>query len=144
MRMHRSRGNSGMTIVEVIAALGLLLAAAGAFAQLHWLAARQQRSAETREAASMVLANWMERCAQVPFGELSEERLTSLANLEPLKDRLPDAEAVASVVVEEEEDTPSGKRVTVSLRWPAADDAGTEAVQLVAWRYAPPASEAGQ
>jgi hypothetical protein len=38
------------------------------------LAARQSRQADERRIASQELANWMERAAVFPFGEITDER----------------------------------------------------------------------
>lgn len=129
----RRRRRRGTTVVEALIALALLGAASGVFAQLYLLAGRQQRSADARSAASLTLGNWMERCAQVPLEELDEERLTALASIELLKPLLPDVEPVASVTAED--GPPAGKRVTLSLRWPAADGVSHEEIQLTAWRF---------
>ena len=95
---HRRRGRTrGTTLMELLMALGLLTAAAGVFAQMHALAARQQRSADAREAASQALANWMERCSVATAADLKEERLLDLAQLEPLRLQLPGIEATAEV-----------------------------------------------
>lgn len=123
----------GTTVLEITIALALLGAAASVFAQLHLAAARQQRSAEKRAAAHQTLANWMELSSQVPFADVAPENLTKLAPLDPLQLHMPSVEPVAEVFDETGE--PSGKRVTLELRWPAADGVSQESVQLTAWRY---------
>ena len=137
---HSPRG--GMTIVETVAALALLATAVTIFGQFHWLAARQQRSAEARAAAHQALANWMERCAQLPADGLTEDRLIQLAELEPLRERLPDVEPQATVIAE------AGplpeKRLLLSLRWPTVEGSDLETIQLVAWRFDAPAPEEPQ
>ncbi len=130
---HRPPRRRGTTVVEVTIALALLAAAASVMVQLHLVASRQQRRAEQRAAATQALANWMERCAQVAFADVEEERLTKLASLESLQQRWPHVEPVASVAADE--GAPAGKRVTLELRWPAADGVAHENVQLTAWRY---------
>lgn len=129
----RSCRRRGTTIVEAMISLALLGAAAGVFAQLYLLAGQQQRRADARDAAAQTLSNWMERCSQVPAAELSEERLTELVVLRPLKKHLPEVEPVAAIA--EDGESPTGKRVTLSLRWPAADGVSREEIRLTAWRY---------
>jgi len=129
----------GVTIFETIVTLVLLLAAAGAFAQMHALAARQQRAAEKRAAAAQALANWMERCSMLPYGQLEEDELTKRAHIEGLQAQLPGLET--AVAVQSEEAPIAGKRVVLTLRWPAAGAAGVESARLVGWRHQRAAAE---
>ena len=129
----------GTTIFEAVTALALLVAAAAVFAQFYSLAARQQRSAENRAAAHQALANWMERCSLVPFEQLDEEQLMAMAELDPLRDRLPTIEPAATI--SSDEGPPAARRLTLSLHWQTADGVSVETVELVGWRFAPSDAE---
>lgn len=138
-RRCRNRRRLGVTVLEVIVALGLLLAAAGAFAQMHLLAARQQRAAEKRAAAAQTLANWMERCSHVPFDRLTEDELTKRVPVAAVQEHLPGLEAAAKVVedrsVGDERGAVASKQIVLTLRWPAAGATNIETAELVSWRH---------
>jgi type II secretory pathway pseudopilin PulG len=125
----------GATFIECMVALVILGAAIVVAAQMTVTVMGQQRQATQRQLARQEAANLMEDV----FG-MSDQQLTEFAddgrNLE-LSDTarrwLP--EAVATARVETVEESPSGKRIQVEVRWTDKSVQPVRPVQIVAWRF---------
>ena len=133
--MIRNRKPRGATFIECMVALVILGAAIVAAAQMTVTVMGQQRQATQRQLARQEAANLMEEV----FG-MSDQQLTEFASdgrdlelSETARRWLPEAVATARVATVEE--SPSGKRMQVEVRWTDKSGQPVRPVQIVAWRF---------
>ena len=139
-RLHRgvrraARTARGAMILESTVALVILGAAVISVSHLSVVLVAQQRSCLQRQLARQEAANLMERLHALPFADLTEDRVQSLAPSPTTQRGL--ASLQHAVTVEDAGGMPRGRRIVVEVRWtnPAGRPAGP--IRLTAWRYSP-------
>jgi prepilin-type N-terminal cleavage/methylation domain-containing protein len=120
----------GYTLMESLAALGILATAAVIAAQVGTWSLIERGRTQCRLAATDAAANLLEAARAVPWNDLTPEWATGQRLPAFVADRLHDA--TLAVVVAPERDQPKLKRVTVDIRWDHRPTAPPEAVKLTA------------
>jgi Tfp pilus assembly protein PilE len=123
----------GATMLEMLVAgamLGTLLAVS---LQLYSAVAAQRRAAARRGAASLELANVMERVAARPWRELTAAALAAERLSPSASAQLPGAELKIEVFTPAGD--PEAKRLTATVRWQDRDGRPPEPLRLTTWRY---------
>jgi hypothetical protein len=127
------RTRRGTTLLECVIALGVLAAALTLGAQVLAWSAAQRRLGDQRHVALQEAANCLERVRQMPWEELTAERLATLDLSSEARQRLTSAEL--HVAPEEIAGQPSAKRVEVEIQWLTRHGETPLRVALVTWRY---------
>ena len=118
----------GFTLIELIVAGALLLAAMAISAQfLGWLAA-ERRAADRRRAAIQEAAIVLERLAARPWAELTPESARALRLSEPARRALPGGELAVDV-----SERDGLKRIAVAVRWRGRSGGPEAPARLTAW-----------
>jgi Tfp pilus assembly protein PilV len=130
----------GVTILETMAALGLMAMAAVGTTQVLVLCATHRHGGEQLLAAQLEAANVQEQLAATPYDRITTESVREIKLSPEAESALPDAELKIDVSQSSSSALPH-KRIRVDVVWPAADDS-TRSVGLTAWKYAPAGSEA--
>ncbi|MCA9054100.1 MAG: hypothetical protein KDA75_09705 [Planctomycetaceae bacterium] len=113
---------AAMLLAIVFASLGPMLSAIRG----------QRRLADSRQQASLTLANIAEQISLSPYPELTAEAIRQVELPDDIAAALP--EAVLTTELTEESD-PVGKRVTLSLSWQSDGARPANPLRLVFWRY---------
>ncbi len=127
-------------MMEALIASGMLATVAILAIEMLALTAAARRAADRREVALQEAANVVERASAIPFGELSGERLGSVALSPNVAALLP--EARLSLAVEPADDELQAHHVKVEISWTSAG-ASEPPVRLDFWSFAPKAAAAG-
>lgn len=123
----------GFSLMEIIAAAGLLsVIMLVTVPSLRWVAAGR-RDAAQRQLASQELANVMERVLARESSALTPEAVATEELSAEAKARLPGGEL--KVTVTATDDSPPAKRVTAELRWNDATGQSMAPMRLTAWKY---------
>lgn len=130
----RRRDRSGLSVLEVTAALLIVAFAMTGLAQMLSLSAAQRRASETRRLAQEEVANQAERIALLAWDETTEERLKAQEISEGLRTLLPSARL--SLALTEEVGPPLGRRIDIAVVWMAADGE-VDPVRLTVWKHQP-------
>jgi len=120
---------AGFTLLESMAALGVLTTAAVLVAQLATWSMIERTRTDDRLAAMDAAVNIMESVRARPWSELTPEWAAGLKLSEPVAGRLKDGEL--SVRVTPEPDRPHVKRVTVEVHWDHRPSVPVQSVLLV-------------
>jgi hypothetical protein len=129
----RFRRRSGFGLVEM-ALTGVLIAAAmAATLQVVGWVALDRRASERRERAVFEAANLMERIVARPWNDLKPENLASIKLPGPAASFL--YGSTLDLKVEQFDDAPVRKKLTVEIRWRDRSGRSEAPVRLVAWTY---------
>jgi len=120
----------GYTMLEVVAAFGVLTVAMVIVAQLGTRALTERVRADEQMLATESAANVLEAARARPWADLTPDWAAGQRLPEDVTDRLPDARL--AVRVEPEPERPRVKRVTVELRWQERGGPIARAVTTVA------------
>ncbi|MGO8691357.1 MAG: prepilin-type N-terminal cleavage/methylation domain-containing protein [Thermoguttaceae bacterium] len=123
----------GMSLLELITAAALLAVLLTAGLQMSGAAAAQRRAIRQRQAASLELANILERLASRPWSELTPQQAGQERLSPAVAALLPRAEL--HVEVAPAPGQPEARRITASLRWQGPNGMPLPPVSLSAWRY---------
>jgi hypothetical protein len=115
MNEFRGRQRAGFTVLETVAALGILAVVAVLVAQLGFWSLAERARAEEQFAAVESTANVLEAARARPWAELTPEWAAAQRLPEDVAIRMEDG--VLTVRVEPEPDRPRVKRISVELRW---------------------------
>jgi hypothetical protein len=130
----------GVTVLETMAALGLVAIAAVGTVQVLALCAAHRHGSEQLLVAQLEAANVQEQLAATPYDRVTAESVREIKLSPEAQAAIPDAELKIDV-------SPSGstalphKRIRVDVVWPAEDES-TRSIGLTAWKYAPASSPA--
>lgn len=130
----RRRDRSGLSVLEVTAALLIVAFAMTGLAQMLSLSAAQRRASETRRLAQEEVANQAERIALLAWDETTEERLNAQEVSQGLRSFVPTAKLSLSLT--EEAGPPLTRRIDIAVVWMAADGE-VEPVRLSVWKHQP-------
>ncbi len=123
----------GATLLEMLAAGTLLGTLLVVCLQLFSAAATQHRAAARRQAASLELANVMERVAARPWSQLTTAALAAEQLSPEARAQLPGAEL--KIEVFGPADDPEAKRLTATIGWPDREGRPPQPLRLTTWRY---------
>ena len=123
----------GTTLLESVIALGLLAAAFTLGAQALGWSAAQRRLADERHIAVQEAANCLQRVRQLPWDELTDERLTSLELSSHASALLASAELHVTAADAGEE--PAARRIRAEVSWVTRHGGTPLRIGLVTWRY---------
>ena len=131
----RMRRRGGFTVIEVAAAVLLLVVAMSLTAQLLGVIAHERRAVGRREVAAREAANLMERLSARPWERLTADAVKDVQLTEPASGALPGAEL--TVGVDEADAAPGvpGKRLSIRLRWRNRAGEFDAPVRLTTWVY---------
>jgi hypothetical protein len=132
----RSR-RRGYGLAEVAMAVMIVIAAMTFTVKALGLAASERKSADRRLCAGLAASNLLERATALPFGEVSEAKVKSLADAEHADRALPGADWQVAVV-DESAGPVASKRITVRLTWKQRSENLEAPVRLSAWIYQGP------
>ncbi|MDX1944335.1 MAG: hypothetical protein SFU86_02935 [Pirellulaceae bacterium] len=136
MAASRQYPRRAFSLTEVTLALFVVGMAAGALAQMLFVAAGQRRASEQRRLAGQEVANLAERIAARPYRELTGEWLASQTLSAEMRAAAPQAALLA--LLTSEEDPVPGRRVRIEVSWPNSVGQPVEPVGLTVWKYPPP------
>jgi hypothetical protein len=132
LRATRDKRRTGISLIEVTAALLILSVAVVSVAQLVALAEVQRRDASRRQLASSEAGNALEHLAARRWDELDAERLKEFSLSPRARQALPGARLTVAV---EPASAGEAKRIIVEVVWTTRFEQ-TERVRLVAWKFA--------
>jgi prepilin-type N-terminal cleavage/methylation domain-containing protein len=119
----------GFTMLEAVAALGILATAATLAAQLGAWSLVERGRTQCRLAATDAATNVLESARARPWSELTPEWAAGLRLPEYVVDRLHDPKL--TVQITPEPNRPHVKRVSVQIQWDHSDTRPPETVTLV-------------
>ena len=122
-----------MALLELIAAAAVLAVILTVCLQMAGVVAAQRRAVRQRQAATLELANVLERLAARPWSELSQEQARRERLSPAAAALLPGAEL--HVEIAPAAGTPEAGRITASLRWQGPYAVPPPALSLSTWRY---------
>jgi Tfp pilus assembly protein PilV len=125
----------GVTILETMAALGLMAMAAVGTAQVLALCATHRQASEQLLMAQLEAANVQEQIAVMPYDRVTPESVREIKLSPETEAAIPDAELKIDLSQSSSSALPH-KRIRVDVAWPAADS--SRSVGLTSWKYAPP------
>jgi hypothetical protein len=127
---HASRSRrAGFTVMEVIAATGVLTVAMLLVAQLGYWSLRERARTAARQVAIELAANVLEAARAEPWQSLDADWAAAQSIPEELADVL--TEGRLAVRVEPEPDSPRTKRVVVEVRWLMYEEIESRPVRLI-------------
>jgi type II secretory pathway pseudopilin PulG len=124
-----------MTLIELVAAMGLLAAVMMLAAQVLTAMSAERRLNERRQIALQEAANALERLRGVPLGQLTPARLEQVALSPTGAAHLPGGELQAEVI--DDTAAPGLKCLVVQIRWRARGGELVAPVRLANWRWEP-------
>ena len=119
----------GFTIIEVVAATGIVLVAMVLVAQIGYWSLRERTRSAARQVVIELAANVLESARAQPWEGLDAEWAAAQRIPEELEELL--SEGRISVAVEPEPAPPRTKRVTVEIRWLLYEEIESRPVRLV-------------
>lgn len=126
---YRRRSRLGFTVVESVIAIAMLGVAMIMVAQIAVRSLAERTHAEEEFTALEASANVLESARATPWSELTPAWAAAVKPSADLAARLQGA--TVTVHVEPEKDRPRVKRVTVEVRWTAAERARERSVTTV-------------
>lgn len=132
---------AAFTLVEIVAAAGLLAVLIVLVAELGYLSMRERTRGVARQLALEQAGNVLEAARACPWGELTPEWAAAQRLPDALKPQLPDGQLL--VQVEPEKERPQTKRVTVEVRWQFEPQRPPESTRLIGLFSARSASVSG-
>jgi len=124
----------GVTILETMAALGLMAMAAVGTVQVLALCATHRQGSEQLLVAQLETANVQEQIAAMPYDHVTTESVREIKLSPEAEAAIPDAELKIDIGQSSSSALPH-KRIRVEVVWPAADDS-SRSVGLTGWKYA--------
>jgi hypothetical protein len=120
-------------LLESIVALGVLAVACTAGVQALAWAGAQRRLTDQRQCALQEAANLLEQVRQIPWKELTEDRLADIALSDETRQRLNSAQL--NVTSEGAASELDAIKVSVEIQWLSRYSGSPWQVRLVTWRY---------
>ncbi len=135
MRANTRRLRRGSLLVEVTAAAVIVVVCCALLAQMLFLIARQERTAEARQVAWLSAANRLEQLlarewADLPVAEAAEGKVPA-----ELLRLLPTAQMRTQVIAVEDG---AARQVSVEIVWRDQAGVSVQPVSLSAWKHRPP------
>ncbi len=130
-RIHQTR--RAVTLIEVIAALGVAAIAMVAAAQLSALATQQTLRTRKHRAALQEAENAMEQLLAIPYSELTNERVQQIKLSSNALRQLNDG--ALEVTLSETGGAMASKRLEVRVGWSDGTGNTKQDVALRAWKY---------
>lgn len=130
------RQRRGSLLVEVTAAAVIVIVCCALLAQMLFLIARQERTAEARQVAWLVAANRLEdlvakEWADLPVADAASDKVPA-----ELLRLLPSAKMHSQVIASEED---TARQVRVEISWTDRAGLAVQPVSLSAWKHRPAA-----
>ena len=123
----------GSMLLEVAIAISLIVVALVGVSQLLVVASRQRRETRSREIAIMEVGNLMERVSQIPYRDLTEERVSTLALSEHVQAEL--SEGTLRVDLETDPEWRDAKRIVVAIDWVNSAGRRVAPIELTGWAF---------
>jgi prepilin-type N-terminal cleavage/methylation domain-containing protein len=124
----------GFTFVEVLAASAMLTVLLATVAQLVVLVKRHSRAAEHYALAERAVENCLEEITQLPWDDITDDRLAGWELPREVKTRWPQAQLTGAVTLSSE--PVDAKRISLELD--LRPDARDRVAKLSAWVYRDP------
>jgi hypothetical protein len=134
MQSNSKRSRRGLAVVEVSAASMVLVICFALLAQLLYLIARQERSAEIRGVAVRTAANQLEALLAKRFEDLEMHEQAEAAVPDELLRLAPSAILKTAVTASDDENS---KQIRVDVAWRSAQGVLVSPVSLTAWKHRP-------
>ena len=123
----------GFTMFELVMSTILLAVAMTTTVQILGWVAHERRAADRRQWAVQEVANLMERWTAEPWDRVNDGSARELALSGEIRRKLRRPEL--SATVDEVDDRPEAKRLSIQLRWPGRSGEWETPVRLTAWIY---------
>lgn len=121
------------TIVELCAAAAILAAALSLALATLGATAKQRQAADLRQRAMELAENVLERATNVPWRELTAERLAQLGADSGSERQLPEGQL--NLVLTEQAGPPAAKRIALELSWRPGAAKDRRTLRLATWIY---------
>ncbi len=122
----------GFALLEVIVAVGVLAVLLTGAARMLRVASNQQQGVARRVAALEAVQAIAEQVDNLPWDEVTAERIAQIGIPAPLAPRLPGAGVTCTVA---EETDPVARRVSIELTWTAVGGRLARPVRLTTWAF---------
>ncbi len=126
---------TGVVLLELIVACGLMAVLVTLSVQLLTAAATQRRAVDQRSLALAEAANVAEQISGLAWDELTAERLSKITLSPAAQQSLPQGKLL--VTSTPDETAPAGQRITIEITWHAATGEPAAPVRVNLWAYRP-------